>query len=61
MDSITFMSLSLPERRAFCVEKIRAHSPCRTAHDELMLKVYRGLLELIDEVSLQADSSLRTE
>ena len=61
MDSVTFMSLSLPERKAFCQDKIEAHSPGQTAHDVLMIKVYRGLLELIDEVLLQAESNLKTE
>jgi hypothetical protein len=61
MDSVTFLSLSLEEKRAFCLEKIAAHSPGTSRHDELMVKVYQGLLELLDDGPLESDSALGSD
>jgi hypothetical protein len=49
MDENAFISMSIEQRREYCVKKIAEHSPTQTPHDEFMVKVYKGLLDLHDE------------
>ena len=49
MDDNVFISMSLEQRRAYCLKKISEHSPPETPHDEFMIKVYEGLLDLHDD------------
>jgi hypothetical protein len=51
MDDNVFISMSFEQRRAYCRKKISEHTPPTTPHDEFMIKVYAGLLDLHDEAS----------
>lgn len=37
------------KRRSYYRMKITQHTPPKTAHDEFMLKIYRGLLDSTDD------------
>ena len=49
MDDNAFTSMSIEQRREYCRKKISEHSPPETPHDEFMVKVYKGLLDLHDD------------
>jgi len=51
MDENVFISMSIEQRREYCLQKISEHSPPETPHDEFMIKVYKGLLDLHDDVA----------
>jgi hypothetical protein len=41
--------MSIEQRRQYCQKKISEHTPPETPHDEFMIKVYKGLLDLHDD------------
>jgi hypothetical protein len=49
MDENVFISMSIEQRREYCRMKISEHSPPESPHDEFMIKVYKGLLDLHDD------------
>ena len=49
MDDNVFISMSIEQRREYCRKKISEHSPPESPHDEFMIKVYKGLLDLHDD------------
>ncbi len=49
MEDTNFVSLSLEQRRIYCRQKIKNHSPPITKHDEFVIMVYKGLLDLHKE------------
>lgn len=66
MDENVFISMSIEQRREYCLKKISEHSPPETPHDEFMVKVYKGLLDLHDDSTdifseSEKTSSLSTE
>ena len=52
MEENIFVRMSIDQRRDYCRRKISEHSPPETPHDEFMIKVYAGLLDLQDDPSL---------
>ena len=63
MDENVFIRMSIEQRRDYCRRKISEHTPPETPHDEFMIKVYKGLLDLHDDVSeiLNEPQVIRTE
>jgi hypothetical protein len=55
MDENVFISMSIEQRREYCLMKISEHSPPRTPHDQFMIKVYKGLLDLHDDADPAKD------
>lgn len=49
MDENVFILMSIDQRRNYCRKKISEHTPPETPHDEFMIKVYKGLLDLHDD------------
>ncbi len=51
MDENVFIHMSIDQRLDYCRKKISEHTPPETPHDEFMIKVYQGLLDLHDDSS----------
>lgn len=57
MDENGFISMSIKQRREYCLRKISEHSPPESPHDEFMIKVYKGLLDLHEDADESLDVS----